>query len=94
MNKGFDFFSGPDRCDPTEPFRCPGSERKCISMQYLCDGAPDCDDGYDENIRLCTAGKYSPSMDNRITDSTCSTSREFNHTKNFEIGCAVSSVNE
>ena len=24
--------------------------------QYLCDGAADCSDGYDEDPRLCTAG--------------------------------------
>lgn len=23
----------------------------------MCDGAPDCSDGYDEDMRLCTAGK-------------------------------------
>lgn len=32
-----DFFS--DACHPYEPFRCPGDGR-CISIQYLCDGAP------------------------------------------------------
>ncbi|KAB7503349.1 IDLSRF-like peptide, partial [Armadillidium nasatum] len=41
-------------CKPYEPFKCPGGSQ-CISIQYLCDGAPDCDDGYDENTRLCTA---------------------------------------
>lgn len=45
-----------DPCHPYEPFKCPGSDQ-CISIQYLCDGAPDCDDGYDEDARLCTAGK-------------------------------------
>ncbi|KAH6924359.1 hypothetical protein HPB50_016312 [Hyalomma asiaticum] len=44
-----------DRCHPTQPFRCPASTTVCISIQYLCDGAPDCPDGYDEDPRLCTA---------------------------------------
>lgn len=42
-------------CHPYEPFKCPGVGT-CISIQYLCDGAPDCPDGYDEDPRLCTAG--------------------------------------
>ncbi|XP_076060742.1 prohormone-4 isoform X2 [Oratosquilla oratoria] len=46
-------------CKPYEPFRCPNSN-KCISIQYLCDGAPDCEDGYDENPQLCTAAKRPP----------------------------------
>jgi len=50
-----------DRCPPTQPFRCPGNgPTKCISIQYLCDGAPDCSDGYDEDTRLCTAAKRPP----------------------------------
>ncbi|KAK8396108.1 hypothetical protein O3P69_005307 [Scylla paramamosain] len=51
--------SGPKDCMPYEPFRCPGGGI-CISIQYLCDGAPDCPDGYDENLRLCTAAKRPP----------------------------------
>ncbi|XP_046387442.1 IDLSRF-like peptide [Ischnura elegans] len=46
-------------CHPYEPFRCPG-DGICISIQYLCDGAPDCPDGYDEDSRLCTAAKRPP----------------------------------
>lgn len=45
-----------DACHPYEPFKCPG-DGNCISIQYLCDGAPDCSDGYDEDMRLCTAGE-------------------------------------
>lgn len=45
-----------DACHPYEPFKCPG-DGNCISIQYLCDGAPDCSDGYDEDSRLCTAGE-------------------------------------
>ncbi|XP_017793412.1 PREDICTED: prohormone-4 [Habropoda laboriosa] len=46
-------------CRPYEPFKCPG-DGMCISIQYLCDGAPDCQDGYDEDSRLCTAAKRPP----------------------------------
>ncbi|XP_046984818.1 IDLSRF-like peptide isoform X1 [Schistocerca americana] len=51
-----------EACHPYEPFKCPGGEGKgiCISIQYLCDGAPDCPDGYDEDTRLCTAAKRPP----------------------------------
>ncbi|XP_037085297.1 prohormone-4-like [Pollicipes pollicipes] len=47
------------RCRPTEPFLCPGGE-VCISIAYLCDGAPDCPDNYDEDNRLCTAARRPP----------------------------------
>jgi len=51
----------PDKsCHPYEPFRCPGDELVCISISYLCDGAKDCPDGYDEDPRLCTAAKRPP----------------------------------
>ena len=30
------------------------------SAQYLCDGAADCSDGYDEDARLCTAARRPP----------------------------------
>ncbi|OXA59041.1 prohormone-4 isoform X2 [Folsomia candida] len=51
-----------DNCHPYQPFKCPHPEGhgKCISIQYLCDGAPDCPDGYDEDTRLCTAAKRPP----------------------------------
>ena len=49
-------FSGR-ACEAFEPFRCP-TDGRCISIQYLCDGAPDCSDGYDEDARLCTAGMF------------------------------------
>lgn len=48
-----------EKCHAYEPFKCPGDDI-CISIQYLCDGAPDCKDGYDENSRLCTAAKRPP----------------------------------
>lgn len=48
-----------EACHPYEPFKCPG-DGMCISIQYLCDGAPDCQNGYDEDSRLCTAAKRPP----------------------------------
>ncbi|KAI5699327.1 IDLSRF-like peptide isoform X2 [Diaphorina citri] len=53
------FFVAEGACHPYEPFRCPG-DGTCISIQYLCDGAPDCPDSYDEDARLCTAAKRPP----------------------------------
>ncbi|KAF0310767.1 Prohormone-4 [Amphibalanus amphitrite] len=47
------------RCRPTEPFLCPGGD-VCISIAYLCDGAPDCPDSYDEDNKLCTAARRPP----------------------------------
>lgn len=47
------------KCEAFEPFKCP-LEGRCISIQYLCDGAPDCQDGYDEDAALCTAAKRPP----------------------------------
>ncbi|OTF74513.1 KH domain containing protein [Euroglyphus maynei] len=29
----------PERCHPTQPFRCPGNSLICISIQYLCETA-------------------------------------------------------
>jgi len=52
-------FGADSPCPAFEPFRCP-EEGKCISIQYLCDGAPDCNDGYDEDPRLCTAARRPP----------------------------------
>merc|ERR1711884_606216 len=46
-------------CEAFEPFQCP-TDGRCISIQYLCDGAPDCSDGYDEDARLCTAARRPP----------------------------------
>merc|ERR1711892_223483 len=46
-------------CPAFEPFRCP-EEQRCISIRYLCDGAADCSDGYDEDPRLCTAARRPP----------------------------------
>ena len=52
----FFFLWAGTACHPYEPFKCPG-DGACISIQYLCDGAADCQDGYDEDSRLCTAGE-------------------------------------
>ena len=38
------------------------SSNGCVASlpQYLCDGAPDCHDGYDEDAKLCTAARRPP----------------------------------
>jgi len=48
-----------DFCQPFVPFKCPTGDM-CISIQYLCDGASDCPNAYDEDPRLCTAAKRPP----------------------------------
>merc|ERR1711915_853040 len=52
-------FEKDSSCPSFEPFRCP-EEAKCISIQYLCDGAADCVTGYDEDASLCTAARRPP----------------------------------
>ncbi|KAI6233610.1 Prohormone-4 [Aphelenchoides fujianensis] len=49
-------------CPVWSPFNCPGST-ECIPFKYLCDGSPDCSNGYDENERLCTAAKRPPPLE-------------------------------
>ncbi|XP_014681499.1 PREDICTED: IDLSRF-like peptide [Priapulus caudatus] len=47
-------------CPPIKPFSCPGNSEVCLPLQYICDGSPDCPDGYDEGIKLCTAALRPP----------------------------------
>lgn len=42
--------------EPEKPFPCKTSST-CIPMSYVCDDNEDCEDGYDEDVALCTAGK-------------------------------------
>jgi len=41
--------------DPEKPFPCKSS-LTCIPMAYVCDQNEDCEDGYDEDEEVCTAG--------------------------------------
>ncbi len=43
--------------EPEKPFPCKGSAT-CIPMAYVCDDNYDCEDGYDENMEMCTAGTF------------------------------------
>jgi len=40
--------------EPEKPFPCKDSTT-CIPMGYVCDENWDCEDGYDEDIEVCTA---------------------------------------
>jgi len=48
--------------DPETPFPCMGSST-CIPMGYVCDQSWDCEDGYDENVEVCTAVHRPPVVD-------------------------------
>ena len=53
----FVFFVSGNPCpNPEKPFPC--RERGCIAMGYVCDDNIDCEDGYDEDTDMCTAGEY------------------------------------
>jgi len=45
-------------CPAWHPFQCPNGD--CVPIKYLCDGSPDCSDGYDENVSMCTAATRPP----------------------------------
>lgn len=42
--------------DPEKPFPCKSSPM-CIPMAYVCDQNEDCEDAYDEDQDVCTAGR-------------------------------------
>ena len=52
----FSFDTGNPCNEPEKPFPCKTSST-CIPMSYVCDDNEDCEDGYDEDVALCTAGK-------------------------------------
>lgn len=57
-NRSVSMCVGGNPCTkPDEPFPCRNSD-KCIPLMYLCDDNQDCDDGYDEDPAVCTAGLY------------------------------------
>jgi len=62
-------FCKEDNCEAFRPFRCPG-HGKCLPIQHLCDGTYDCEDGYDEDPRMCTAAIRPPfeSVTNFLND--------------------------
>ena len=43
----YDDFIDPQECDKDAEFECL-DHSKCINIQFLCDGSPNCDDGSDE----------------------------------------------
>jgi len=49
------FGTGNPCPDAEKPFPCK-STPTCIPMGYLCDDSVDCEDGYDEDPEVCTAG--------------------------------------
>lgn len=48
--------------EPEKPFPCKGSST-CIPMGYVCDDNWDCEDGYDEDLEVCTAVHRPPVED-------------------------------
>ncbi|GMT10151.1 hypothetical protein PFISCL1PPCAC_1448, partial [Pristionchus fissidentatus] len=48
----------PVKCPTWHPFECPSGQ--CVPIKYLCDGSPDCQDGYDEDKNMCTAATRPP----------------------------------
>lgn len=48
--------------EPEKPFPCKGSAT-CIPMGYVCDDNWDCEDGYDEDLEVCTAVHRPPVED-------------------------------
>ena len=45
-------------------------------VQYLCDGADDCQDGYDEDDRLCTAARRPPVEETARNNTKTSSARQ------------------
>ncbi|KAI4472448.1 hypothetical protein M0802_016814 [Mischocyttarus mexicanus] len=87
----FNSKSSDDACRPYEPFKCPG-DGTCISIQYLCDGAPDCRNGYDEDTKLCTAGKCFYSITFLLFIFCCVYCYLFIHVPTFKIAMYDRSV--
>lgn len=48
--------------EPEKPFPCKLSPT-CIPMAYICDDNFDCEDGYDEDLEVCTAAHRPPVED-------------------------------
>jgi hypothetical protein len=48
--------------EPERPFPCKGSAT-CIPMGFVCDDNWDCEDGYDEDLEVCTAVHRPPVED-------------------------------
>ena len=53
-NLTLEFDPSTAKC-PEDEVGCDGG--KCISVTKVCDGNVDCEDGSDENQRICTFGK-------------------------------------
>lgn len=43
-------------CPSFKPFLCKDSP-KCVPLSSVCDDIPDCEDGYDEDPKVCVAAK-------------------------------------
>jgi len=54
--------SGNPCPEPEKPFPCK-STSTCIPMVYVCDDNYDCEDGYDEDVEVCTAAHRPPVED-------------------------------